>query len=84
VSVFVLEQLVAESRGWTVVVLNEQWIYSRRSDAEEVLQRCQPDHDDEFKCWYRVRAINSYEALDLATKLEVEHSRPNLTLAGVR
>ena len=49
-------------KGLTVVVLNEQWIYSRQSDAEQVPQRCQPDHDDEFKCWYRVRAINSYEA----------------------
>jgi hypothetical protein len=88
VNVFVVERLVdtqsPECQGWNVVVLNGRWIYSRESDAERVRQPCEPDHDDEFGCWYRVRAISSYEALDLAKKLEEEQRGPRLSLAGVR
>ncbi len=53
--------------NWKILVWNNEWIYSKRSEAERIIEGCQTDHDDEIQCYYRVRAVSRHEALQLAS-----------------
>jgi hypothetical protein len=52
-------------------VHGDYWIYHQGPEADRVIEGCPPDHDDQIRGCYRVRAVSHEEALKLSQKAEL-------------